>query len=91
MTVHPLSSDFQASPRPIADLVRVDPARAMARYWRLSIEPTLFGEIALVRSWGRIGGGGRSRTEIVADPAAAERLGARLATAKHRRGYRPRG
>lgn len=77
--------------RPVADLVRIDPARAMARYWRLSIETTLFGEIALVRSWGRLGGGGRSRTEIVASPAAADRLFTRLAGRKHRRGYRPRG
>ena len=30
----------------------------MARYYRLSVVETLFGDWAMVREWGRIGGGG---------------------------------
>jgi predicted DNA-binding WGR domain protein len=35
-------------------LERVDPARNIARYYVLSIEPTLFAKHTLVRRWGRI-------------------------------------
>src|SRR2546430_13587584 len=33
-------------------LERRDPARNMARFYVLTIEPTLFGDTALVREWG---------------------------------------
>lgn len=36
-------------------LRRIDPDRNMARSSTMSIEPTLFGEWALLREWGRIG------------------------------------
>jgi WGR domain len=36
-------------------LERVDPARNIARYCVLSIEPTLFAKHTLIRRWGRIG------------------------------------
>ncbi|MGY6251465.1 WGR domain-containing protein [Bosea thiooxidans] len=42
-------------------LDRSDPAQNMARFYVLAIEPTLFGDVALVREWGRRGcsdGGG---------------------------------
>ena len=35
-------------------LERCDPARNMARFYVLTIEPTLFGDTALVREWGRL-------------------------------------
>jgi predicted DNA-binding WGR domain protein len=34
---------------------RKDPTKNMARYYAMSIEPTLFGQACLVRRWGRIG------------------------------------
>jgi len=34
---------------------RMDQALNMARFYVLDIQPTLFGEIALVQEWGRIG------------------------------------
>lgn len=34
---------------------RVDVARNMARYYSLLLQPTLFGDMSLVRNWGRIG------------------------------------
>src|SRR3954465_1494627 len=43
---------------------RIDETRNMARYYTLSIEPTLFGELAVMRSWGRIGKAGGEKSEL---------------------------
>ena len=40
-------------------LDRFDPICNMARYYVLSIEPSLFGNPTLIREWGRIGRPGR--------------------------------
>lgn len=72
-------------------LERVDAARNMARFYRLSVEPTLFGDAALVREWGRIGTLGRRRLDLFADVAAAGEALSRLSVAKLRRGYRDVG
>ncbi|MCA1304938.1 WGR domain-containing protein [Nitratireductor aquimarinus] len=45
-------------------LKRIDPARNMARYYTLSVEPTLFGDAALVRQWGRIGTRGQFKINL---------------------------
>ena len=45
-------------------LERVDPARNIARYYVLSIEPTLFAKHTLIRRWGRIGCLGRERLQF---------------------------
>lgn len=68
-------------------LYRQDPARNMARFYRLSIEPTLFGEIALVRAWGRIGTKGRQLLEFHDDALRAQEAFEKLARRKERRGY----
>ncbi|WP_407114748.1 WGR domain-containing protein [Bradyrhizobium sp. LMG 9283] len=39
-------------------LTRIDNHRNMARFYRLDIQPTLFGECSLAMEWGRIGGRG---------------------------------
>jgi predicted DNA-binding WGR domain protein len=52
-------------------LERIDPARNMARFYVLSIEPTLFEDLALVRRWGRIGSAGRERIDL--HPVSASR------------------
>ena len=44
-------------------LRRVDPARNMARYYGITVEPTLFGWSAVVRDWGRIGRSARRRLD----------------------------
>ncbi|WP_347337220.1 WGR domain-containing protein [Bradyrhizobium centrolobii] len=36
----------------------------MARFYVLTIEPTLFGDTALVREWGRLGGRGRRQLDL---------------------------
>ncbi|MBB1251750.1 WGR domain-containing protein [Rhizobium sp. G21] len=42
-------------------LTHVDPGRNMARFYTMSVQPTLFGECSVVREWGRIGTGGQVR------------------------------
>lgn len=46
-------------------LERCDPSRNMARFYRLELCQTLFGEVVLVRRWGRIGTIGRSREALI--------------------------
>ncbi|WP_353647081.1 WGR domain-containing protein [Mesorhizobium sp. WSM2240] len=60
----------------------------MARYYKLTIAPSLFGDAAVVREWGRIGRPGRMRIDLYekAEEAAAAR--AAIERAKTRRGYR---
>ncbi|EJC84150.1 hypothetical protein Rleg4DRAFT_5947 [Rhizobium leguminosarum bv. trifolii WSM2297] len=69
-------------------LYRVDPSRNMARFYRLSIEPTLFGGSSLVRNWGRIGTEGRLKVELFDTPGEAAIAYERMAGRKLRRGYR---
>jgi predicted DNA-binding WGR domain protein len=68
-------------------LERLDPVRNVYGYYVVSLEPSLFGDTALVRQWGRIGSAGRQRLELYADPTeAAEELEAWLRR-KVQRGY----
>jgi predicted DNA-binding WGR domain protein len=70
-------------------LHRIDAAANMRRYYRLDLQPTLFGDVALVRQWGRIGRGrGQVKTETFATVEAAALACAELARRKCRRGYR---
>jgi len=68
-------------------LRRIDPERAIARYYSLVVERNLFGQTVLVRQWGRIGTRGRELIEE--HPSVGEALKAMeiLAKAKRRRGY----
>ena len=73
-------------------LERVDPARNIARYYVLSIEPTLFAKHTLIRRWGRIGFLGRKRLQFFGGEDAS-RAQATLETwlaRKRKRGYAPR-
>ncbi len=64
------------------------PKTNVHRFYALLIERDLFGQIVLVRRWGRIGTRRRERMDPhVNETAVAEAL-AKLATAKRRRGYR---
>jgi predicted DNA-binding WGR domain protein len=42
-------------------LYRIDPARNMQRFYHLDIQPDLFGDLCLIREWGRIGRAGQTR------------------------------
>jgi predicted DNA-binding WGR domain protein len=68
---------------------RIDPSRNMARYYMLAIETTLFGEVAVVRAWGRIGKSGGEKKEVFATETEAVIHFLELARKKRRKGYRP--
>lgn len=71
----------------VTHLHRIDPARNMARFYRISSTPSLFGDICLVREWGRIGKPGRIRIDLY--ERAEEAIAAReaLSLVKRQRGY----
>jgi len=66
---------------------RIDPARNMRRYYRLSVQRDLFGRASLVREWGRIGFRGQMMVETHPDEGKAITALMKLAGAKKRRGY----
>jgi predicted DNA-binding WGR domain protein len=81
--------DDERSPvRHYVVLHQVDPERRAARYYSLLVEEDLFGNVVLVRQWGRIGTQGRERVEAFGDTLAAGAALERMARAKRRRGYR---
>lgn len=69
------------------ELRRVDPERNMARFYLLTIQPTLFGSVSLIRNWGRIGTSGQVKIETYDRPDDAHRAYRRLERVKRRRGY----
>jgi predicted DNA-binding WGR domain protein len=69
-------------------LRRCDPTRNMARFYLMALQPTLFGEVALVRTWGRIGTRGQEMRETFDGAASARHALDRLAGQKTRKGYR---
>ena len=71
-------------------LERVDRTKNMARYYVLSVEPTLFAESSLVRRWGRIGGVGRTRIDLYGSRRVAQIALNTWLERKQRRGYRVR-
>lgn len=72
-------------------LHRLDPTVNMARFYALSLENSLFGDILLVRRWGRIGTHGRVRLDWFENPADAANELTRIASVKARRGYQEIG
>jgi len=69
-------------------LIRCDPARNMRRFYRLVLQPDLFGGCTLVREWGRIGAGGTIRLDHHADEGRATDALAAMHRRKTKRGYR---
>jgi predicted DNA-binding WGR domain protein len=68
-------------------LQKIDRSRNMARFYALSVQPTLFGDGSLVRNWGRIGTCGRAMIELFDDIVEADTTMGRLAKTKCNRGY----
>jgi predicted DNA-binding WGR domain protein len=68
-------------------LTRRDPARNLARFYRLFIAPNLWGEWCLFREWGRIGSGGQVRQDRFDNAGAALLALQALVRAKRKRGY----
>jgi predicted DNA-binding WGR domain protein len=87
-----VDDDLQDPLTPPLRLKRIDPARNMARYYTLSIEMTLFDDVACLRAFGRIGTkGGRIMIGLFESRAAAEAELHSLLRAKQARGYRLTG
>jgi predicted DNA-binding WGR domain protein len=59
----------------------------MQRYYRLDIQPDLFGNQCLTREWGRIGRAGQMRTTFYQSMEEAEQAFIKQRTAKERKGY----
>lgn len=71
-----------------AHLHRIDPNANMERFYRVDLAPTLFGEVAVLRQWGRIGTNGRTIMETLPSIGEAETSANRTLRQKLRRGYR---
>lgn len=68
-------------------LEKRQPAKNVARFYRMYVMPNLFGEWTLYREWGRIGQGGQVRMDWFADENHAVAALITLETAKRKRGY----
>ena len=68
-------------------LRRIDQVRNMARFYELDVQPGPFGDISVVRHWGRIGSNGQSKQDWFATEAAATDLASKLRRQKEKRGY----
>ncbi len=69
-------------------LLRRDPARNLYRYYRLNVQPDLFGSWCLIREGGRIGQGGQRRLTPFPTADEAQTALERQRRRKERRGYR---
>lgn len=68
---------------------RIDPCKNMARFYAMSIEPTLFGDTSLIRNWGRIGTRGQWRIDLFQHENQAVDFFFELLRQKRRKGYTP--
>ncbi len=72
-------------------LRRTDANRNMDRFYELTLEPTLFGQWAVVRRWGRFQSNGRTREDWFDAPAPALAFIGQLHSQKVKRGYQDFG
>jgi predicted DNA-binding WGR domain protein len=68
-------------------LRRIDRARNMRCFYRLDIQPDLFGCIMLMKQWGRVGTQGRIQADSFESEVLAVAALQRQAERKKRRGY----
>ncbi len=69
---------------------RVAPDKNMARFYALAVQPTLFGEVSLVRAWGRIGTRGQQMVHLFDNEREAVCLFLDVLREKRKRGYKPK-
>jgi len=72
---------------PATILRRIDQTQNMARFYELDVQPGLFGDVSVIRHWGRIGSNGQSKQHWFIDESAANDLAGKLRRQKERRGY----
>jgi predicted DNA-binding WGR domain protein len=68
-------------------LKRIEPSTNCFRFYRLAVEPNLFGDYSLVIHWGRLGRFGRFRIASSGPREDVEALAMRAARRKLARGY----
>ncbi|MHB8286210.1 MAG: WGR domain-containing protein [Caulobacteraceae bacterium] len=68
-------------------LRKIDPSKNIARFYALRVEQTLFGEVAAVRRWGRIGSHGQRQEVWFGDHEQAHEQLTTWSRAKVSRGY----
>ena len=68
-------------------LQKINPAKNMARFYHLDLQPDLFGGVQLVRSWGRLGTEGQYMTQHFDNMEAANKQLELLERVKRRGGY----
>jgi predicted DNA-binding WGR domain protein len=68
-------------------LTRTDSSRNMARFYKIDVQPTLFGDWSLVREWGRIGRPGTVRVELQRTRGRADMALISKWAEKRKRGY----
>jgi predicted DNA-binding WGR domain protein len=73
---------------PAINLVRIDGQNNVARFYKLDVQPTLFGSWSLVREWGRIGRAGRVCVEFYQSRGFADLALIAKWAEKRKRGYR---
>lgn len=69
-------------------LHRIDASLNMRRFYSLTLQPTLFGGVSVIRNWGRIGTSGQVMIETFDESDEAQSVLGRIETKKKRRGYR---
>jgi predicted DNA-binding WGR domain protein len=72
-------------------LYRIDTSRHMHRFYRLDVQPDLFGQWCLMREWGRIGSTGQTRSIPFPTSPEAQAALDKQRRVKERRGYAAHG
>jgi predicted DNA-binding WGR domain protein len=70
-------------------LASVDPSKNRYRLYWLRVQPTLWGELSLVRRWARRGSQGRTQATTYAGADSARAAFYRLLRLRLRHGYQP--
>ena len=68
-------------------LYRIDASKRMYRYYRMDVQPDLFGQWCFTREWGRIGSSGQTRSIPFPFQPDAEAALETQRRAKEARGY----
>ena len=68
-------------------LQKIVPEDNQRRFYAMTAIPTLFGEWAVMREWGRIGSSGTLRSDLYPDEGQAVTALHDIAIKKQRRGY----
>ena len=69
---------------------RTAPEKNLARFYALAVQSTLFGEVSLVRTWGRIGTRGQQMVHLFDSESQAVSLFLDVLREKRKRGYKPK-